>query len=62
MATNCQMQIVIVDHDLTDLGENPVTEVLSPTAILQDGKLCEAVTPSEMSTQEIYDEVKRLHF
>ena len=59
------VQIVIVDYDNSDNGNNPVTpsEVLYPDAIFEDGEahtlFTDASDPEEM---EIKDELKRLKF
>lgn len=62
-ATNSETQIVIVDHDLTDNGENPVSiSILSPDATFQDGKGYLLYGNTEPEDVEIADELKRLKF
>jgi len=56
--TSEQIKVVIVDHDLADIGECPVS-VVKPDSITNSFRnLFSAVDPKE---KEILDELKRQH-
>lgn len=62
-STNPETRIVIVDYDLIDDGQNPVSiSALEPNATFQDGKGYLMYGNTEATDIEISDELKRLKF
>lgn len=66
MSNRKDVQIVIVDHDKTDAGENPVSEVMGPDYFVMEKergeKMYERFNDNEPGVQEIREELKRMKF
>ena len=59
-SNNRNTQVVIIDQDMTDVGEPGISEIRSPDGVADD--LYTIYSGSEPREREIHDELKRIKF
>ena len=59
-SNNKNIQLVIIDQDMADVGEPGISEIKSPDGVADD--LYTMYSGSEPREQEVHDELKRLKF